>query len=482
VNNLAEQPPSQIVPITRDYLVANLERFYTVESEILAAEPEIESWVTPWDENAFLRDVPGKWQVSQAVEINEEIVGFLFASLHNMSDGNVCVHSHRVEVLKQVRSNQLAIQLWNAVFDASRAAGATWYTGFLMENVPEILRTWYQRTFGFSIVLDQDEISSFLGAFPADAVLEDNGCLQYENGTRKFLMVMPLDSSDADPARSKHRERIHTLYPTSRTSIHLFSSDPTALRLLDLLPWDQEVTAVILPSNRRGSNKVDMLSQQATRLGLSVYEHRVHKPLPSYLPTAHAGICWMYPQIIMEEDFSRYARGILNNHMGLLPEYRGFHILQWNIVSGETEAWSTWHGISAVVDGGPIWKESSVAIDQGITAWDLRSRVIQEGIHTFPSAWQNFYARDVSPRIPQVEQGHWWRPRTPEDSCLKPGSTRAQVNNIIRASCPPWPRAFVDQDGTHVYVQRIVDHAEPATIPYETSDMGIVHLAPLENS
>jgi hypothetical protein len=141
--------------------------------------------------------VPGKWHVSQAIEIDGELVGFLFASLRKMSDGNTCVHSHRVEVLKQHRSNHLAIQLWNAVFDAARAAGATWYTGFLMEIVPEILRTWYQRTFGFRIVLDRAEISAFLGEFPTDAVLETNGCLQYENGTRKFLMVMPLDDRDA---------------------------------------------------------------------------------------------------------------------------------------------------------------------------------------------------------------------------------------------------------------------------------------------
>jgi methionyl-tRNA formyltransferase len=267
----------------------------------------------------------------------------------------------------------------------------------------------------------------------------------------------------------------------SPTPIHLFSSDPTALQLLDLLPGDLEVAAVILPSNRRGSSKVNMLSQQATKLGLPVYEHRVRKLLPSDLPAAHAGVCWMYPQVILEGDFSRYPQGVLNNHMGKLPEYRGFHILQWNIVSGETQAWSTWHEITTVVDGGPIWQESSVEIDQDITAWDLRSRVLQEGIRAFPSAWQRFHARDASPRIPQVEQGHWWRPRTPEDGFLKAGSTRAQVNNIIRASCPPWPRAFVLQDGMHVYIQKISDHPEPATIPFKTSDMGIVQLVPLES-
>jgi methionyl-tRNA formyltransferase len=268
----------------------------------------------------------------------------------------------------------------------------------------------------------------------------------------------------------------------SRIPIHLFSSDPTALRLLDLLPENINVVAVILPSNRRKSDKVTILAEQATNMGMSLYEHRVRKPLPIDLPVARAGISWMYPQVILDEDIPRYPHGVLNNHMGKLPDYRGFHILQWNIVSGETQAWSTWHEITSVVDGGPIWEESPVTIDQEITAWDLRTSVIREGLRTFPSAWRRFLSGDGTPRIPSVERGRWWRPRTPEDGCLTTGLTHLQVKNIIRASCLPWPRAYVDRNGDRVYVQGVTDHSLPSSIPFQTSDADVVYLVPLESS
>jgi methionyl-tRNA formyltransferase len=263
---------------------------------------------------------------------------------------------------------------------------------------------------------------------------------------------------------------------TEGTKVHIFSTDISVFELVDLLPKNVQITALVYPSNRQRSGKVLDLIAECERRGLPAFKHSVRKPLPAELPAADAGISWVYAQVILEEDFDRYSLGILNNHGGALPKYRGFHIPQWAIVEGEEELGVTWHGVTADVDGEPIWMESRIPIAPDMTAWDLRGDMIAEGVRMFPEAWQHFCNHDITPRLPNTPEGHWWPPRTPENGHIPPGQTRRKVHDVIRASCPPWPRAYVKVGADNVYVDAVVERAGDHTLSYESSDQGTIHL------
>lgn len=262
-------------------------------------------------------------------------------------------------------------------------------------------------------------------------------------------------------------------------NLHLFSSDVSVLTLRDLLPEEDTINCIIFPSNRKNSEKVEKMIAEAKRQNISVFEHRSGKRLPDSLPPAEGGISWIYPQIIKDEDIELYPVGILNNHGGAIPEYRGFHIPQWAIINGEREQGVTWHEVTAEVDGGPIWAESKISIPPDATALDMRQAMIAEGLRLFPDAWNRFKHKIGTPRIPDVGKGRWWPPRTPADSQIDPGWTEQGVRNMIRASCPPWPRAFfVGEDGP-IYIDAVADHPEPSDIPYVTDDGRTIFLRPI---
>jgi methionyl-tRNA formyltransferase len=264
---------------------------------------------------------------------------------------------------------------------------------------------------------------------------------------------------------------------------HLFSTDISIFEIADILNEDVDFTALIYPSNRQRSEKVLTMIDEGRRRGLPIFKHSVGRPLPDDLPEANAGICWFYAQIIVEQDFGRYSHGLLNNHGASIPEYRGFHCGQWSIVEGEDQLGVTWHGITSEVDGGPIWKESKIPIPLDITAWDLRQNMVKEGIQIFPEAWKHFTTHDITPRLPDVKSGKWWRPRTSEDGRIGIDLSDRKVWDIIRASCPPWPRAYVENtNGEPIYVDGISDSKTMNCLSYETSNRGTIYLHVIEGA
>lgn len=265
------------------------------------------------------------------------------------------------------------------------------------------------------------------------------------------------------------------------TSINLFSTDINVFQLVDLLPEDTEIKALVYPSNRQNSTKVLEMKSEADRRDVPMFKHSVRKPLPADLPIADAGICWHYTQLILEEDLAFFQFGILNNHGSALPEYRGSNTLKWSIMEGEEWLGITWHGISADVDAGPIWMESRIPIDPNITAWELRADMIAEGIRLFPQAWQHFRFHDIAPRLPDLTGGRLWPPIKPEDGIIRPGLTRRKVKDIIRASCAPWPRAFILKGEMQIFVDGISECAGANTLTYTTVDDGVIHLHKMED-
>ncbi|MDA0786592.1 MAG: formyltransferase family protein [Proteobacteria bacterium] len=258
--------------------------------------------------------------------------------------------------------------------------------------------------------------------------------------------------------------------------VHLFTTDPSAFALIGQLHSNERVDAVVVPENRAGTEKVLAVRHEASRLGLQVYEHARGAALPDLLPDADAAISWLYSQIIAAPDLERYPVGMLNMHGGRIPEYRGAHVLQWQIINGERELGVTWHEIVEAVDAGAIWAESTVPIPEAATAADMREAMIEEGIRLFPEAWARAKDGGSPVRRPDLSTGCTWPQRKPSDGVIEPGLTARQLRDLVRALCPPWPSATVDYDGRIYYVDQVFEHATVDSVPYKTADGEILHL------
>jgi methionyl-tRNA formyltransferase len=258
--------------------------------------------------------------------------------------------------------------------------------------------------------------------------------------------------------------------------IHLFATDVSGLDLIENLSNTDEVTAVIIPTNRLDSEKIERLAAEAERRGILTVYHRARMRLPDDLPPADAGISWLYSQIIQTDDLLRYPAGLLNMHGGQIPQYRGQSVLHWAIVNGDTEMGVTWHEIVEDVDAGPIWGETRIPIPPTATAAEMRVAMIEAGLDLFPSAWRAFASRQGEPRYPKLADGRVWPRRKPKDGYIEAGWPLRRLRDMVRASCPPWPTATFLHNGEILFVRAVQEHEALDTVPYKTADSEIVHL------
>jgi methionyl-tRNA formyltransferase len=255
-----------------------------------------------------------------------------------------------------------------------------------------------------------------------------------------------------------------------KLSIHLYSTDASALALVERV--QVELTAIVVPENRVTSGKVSTLRQAATVPVLV----QPRNSIPAGLPHADAAVVWLYSQVFPPSLLERYPRSMLNMHGGRIPEYRGANVLQWAIINGETSLVVTWHQIVEIVDAGPIWAEGEVPIRADTTAWDLRQKMIDEGVRLFPGAWKAMQGGNAPLRIPDISKGRVWPQRKPADGRIGPAWPEAKVRDMVRALCPPWPPATVAVDEGQLPVAEVLSKAERGTIPYRTTEGGLIHL------
>lgn len=65
--------------------------------------------------------------------------------------------------------------------------------------------------------------------------------------------------------------------------------------------------------------------------------------------------------------------GVLNAHMGLLPEYKGMNVLEWSLFNGDPIG-MTIHYIDEGIDTGDVLLKKNIPIDAGDTIGSLRDK------------------------------------------------------------------------------------------------------------
>lgn len=259
--------------------------------------------------------------------------------------------------------------------------------------------------------------------------------------------------------------------------IHLYTTDISGLALCTQLTGNDAVTAIFVPGNRIGSDKVRAICDHG---GLPA-PIRVHERGDTSLgnaPPADAVVSWMYSQILSADLLAAYPRGGLNMHGGKLPDYRGANVLNWAIANGETTLGVTWHAMAQKVDAGAIFAESEIPIGETDTAWSMRAQMLDEGIRIFPEAWHRFGKGEPPIRVPDLEQGRVWPSRRAEHGRIGAGWSESAVRNLVRAQIGPWPPATVFDGTDWLPVLRVSETPGEDSLAYVCDTGKILHLHP----
>src|SRR5499427_3439779 len=227
------------------------------------------------------------------------------------------------------------------------------------------------------------------------------------------------------------------------------------------------VLALVLPSNRVGHD-VEIARAAAREAGLPTCVQPPRSRVEPFVEELRALapdvlVIWSYSMILPESVIAVPRRGAVNVHGGLLPAYRGPHVLQWAIINGEAETGATLHYVDAGIDTGPVIAEERFPIEPEDDAFVVRGKLREAGTRLLRTWWPAI-ADGTAPRAPQDESRAKYYPlRTPEDGRIDWTAPAATIHNLVRALAPPWPGAFTRLGAERLVLRRVAVLAGDST-------------------
>lgn len=263
----------------------------------------------------------------------------------------------------------------------------------------------------------------------------------------------------------------------------IFGYGPLALALLGAIErLGVEPVAVVVPGNRDGTD-VDLVAQQALAKGWELLVQPPQKSVAPFLDkirTLRPNLLLVcsYSMLLPPELIALAPLGAINLHGGLLPAYRGGHVMNWAIANGEPETGVTLAYMDEGIDTGPIIAEQRFPIEAEDDAVSVREKLKLAG-HCLLETWWPAIEAGTAPKVPQDEsRARYHRMRTADDGRIDWSASSVTICNLVRALVAPWSGAFGFVAGKKLVVRRArpVDTAGTSAVPgtvTQSDDRGV---------
>ena len=165
-----------------------------------------------------------------------------------------------------------------------------------------------------------------------------------------------------------------------------------------------------------------------------------------------------YGRILPQRVLDIPAKGCVNIHASLLPQYRGSAPYQWAVLDGLTETGVSAQHMALKMDAGDIIDVEKTVIGENETAGELLDRLAVLGADLLSRVLTRFEQDDVA-GVPQKEEDVTFAPMLDKTMCpIDWTKTAQQVHNHVRG-LHPWPVATMELQGEKfkVHATRIVE-------------------------
>lgn len=242
----------------------------------------------------------------------------------------------------------------------------------------------------------------------------------------------------------------------------VFGYGPLALACLDTLEaLGVSPVAVVVPGNRRGA-VIDEVAAAVTARGGALL---VQPPRQSAAPFVSALqalqpdllLVWSYTMLLPGGVLAIPRLGAVNVHGGLLPEYRGGHVMNWAIANGERETGVTLAFIDEGIDTGPVIAERRFPITPVDDAASVRDKLRTAGESLLTEWWPALASGQAPRQVQDESRARYYRMRSADDGRIDWSLDNTRINDLARALVAPWPGAFAVVAGRKIVVRR----AEP---------------------
>lgn len=164
-----------------------------------------------------------------------------------------------------------------------------------------------------------------------------------------------------------------------------------------------------------------------------------------------------YGRILPQKVLDIPAKGCVNIHASLLPQYRGSAPYQWAVLDGLTETGVSAQFMSLGVDEGDVIGIRRTPIEENETAGELLERLAQLGADLLSETLGSIQA-GTAVAVPQDSDKATFAPMLDKAMCpIDFSKTARQVHNQVRG-LHPWPVATMELEGTlfKVHATRVV--------------------------
>ncbi len=234
---------------------------------------------------------------------------------------------------------------------------------------------------------------------------------------------------------------------TPLPKIVFFGSGPVASATLTGLLPHFEIEAIITKPRAEGHRGSVPVLELAETKHIPVFTPTNKNELTDLFTTAtftsQIGLVVDYGIIISQKVIDYFAKGIVNSHFSLLPEWRGADPITFSILSGRPEtAGVSIMVINAKLDEGELLAQEPYALSPTITTPELTEKLVALSntmlIKTLPKYLSGALAPYAQPNTPPT----YSRKLTKEDSLLDTAKPADQLEREIRAFAG-WPKSKI---------------------------------------
>ena len=172
-----------------------------------------------------------------------------------------------------------------------------------------------------------------------------------------------------------------------------------------------------------------------------------------------------YGRILPQKVLDIPAKGCVNIHASILPQYRGSAPYQWAVLDGLAETGVTAQHMVLKMDAGDVIDVAKTPIGENETAGELLDRLAVLGADLLSRTLTRFAEGPVA-GVPQKEEDVTFAPMLDKNMCpIDWTKTARQVHAHVRG-LHPWPVATAELGGTKFKIhQTVVLDDAPAAAP-----------------
>ena len=153
-------------------------------------------------------------------------------------------------------------------------------------------------------------------------------------------------------------------------------------------------------------------------------------------------VCAYYDKIIPNKILEMAKRGAINVHLGLVQDYRGCYPTTLPILDGKKEAGVTIHEMTSKIDGGKVYAQARVSVDDYDTGKSLYYKCTGAAVALFQEYWHVIKEMPGATFVPKLSKKYHNRSEFPSLE-IDLSWSKKKIDRYVRAlTFPPFPRPY----------------------------------------